>query len=196
MSGVRRLPESSEARLRSVAGSLAVASLLALGCVSPLAAQFRALPAVPVVRTVPSAVDPLVLRSHDIQEPEQTVDRPLPLVGALGAAVGSLAGAFVGYHLDYNVLNLDCERGCEDPGLPGLTAGWFIGSALTTPPSVHLANHRRGSLSTEYLSSAVIAGVGMAALLALGSPEGAYIALGAPVAQVISAVLIERRTTP
>ncbi len=71
-----------------------------------------------------------------------------------------------------------------------------MGSALTSPLSVHLANGGRGSLTSAYLSSAVIAGAGMAGLVAAGSPEGAYVLMGAPVVQVVSAVLIERRGPP
>jgi len=121
----------------------------------------------------------------------------LVLAGAGGAAIGTLGGAFLGYHLDRSGPNWGCAQGCEDPGLYGLVGGWFIGSALLTPIAVHLANERRGSLSSSYLASAAIAGAGMLSLAAVGgSPVGAVILLGAPVAQVVSAVTIERRSAP
>jgi hypothetical protein len=125
-------------------------------------------------------------------ESQPANDVTLVLAGIAGATVGSFGGAFLGYQLDRNGGNWGCGHGCENPGLLGLVGGWFVGPALTTPLSVHLANGGRGSLGSAYLSSALIAGVGMAGLTVAGSPEGAFILLAAPVAQAVSAVLIER----
>jgi hypothetical protein len=134
-----------------------------------------------------------VLRLDSLR-PVRTADETRFLAGVAGAAIGALGGAYLGYQLDYNGFNWGCEHACEDPGIYGLTGGWFVGPALVTPLAVHLVNRRRGSLPTAYLSSALIAGVGIAGLVAVGSPEGAFILLGAPLVQAISAVRIERGT--
>lgn len=209
MSVVRR---SSKVRLRpapgvlAAPGLLAAASLLGLPGATPLAAQRPAEPEVVVAEAAPRLAPPALRFAPPAPPPPRVdpafrVDRAstaddynLVGVGVLAAAAGTLGGAFVGYHIDDKVFNWGCEHGCEDPGIYGLVGGWFFGSALTTPLAVHLVDGRRGSLPHAYLSSGLIAGVGMA-LLAVGSPRGAYVGLGAPVAQVISAVLIERKTT-
>jgi hypothetical protein len=122
-----------------------------------------------------------------------SLDVKLTLVGIAAVAVGTVAGVYLGYQLDRNHFNWGCTRGCEDPGLRGAIGGWFVGPAVTAPLSVHLANGRRGSLPAAYLSSALIAGAGMAGLLAAPSQTGTFFLLVAPVAQVVSAVLIEGR---
>ena len=48
--------------------------------------------------------------------------------------------------------------------------------------------------SRAALASTLIAGAGLVGVAAAGSPDGAFVLRGAPLAQVISAVLIERRT--
>lgn len=106
----------------------------------------------------------------------------LVLAGLAGAAVGGAAGAYWGNKLD----------GDNAPGWR-MAGGWVFGSALTTPLSVHLANRGRGSLTRAYVSSALIGGAGMAGSRALGNPERGLVLLVTPFAQVISAVLIERR---
>jgi hypothetical protein len=172
--------------------SVAIATLALLAGTAPLNGQERAKPISSLGSARSVAVDfmaPWMTRSA-VSPP--TNDVTLVLAGVAGATVGALGGALLGYQLDRDGGNWGCARGCEDPGLLGLAGGWFVGSALTTPLSVHLANGGRGSLPTAYLSSALIAGAGMAGLAVAGSPEGAFILLAAPVAQVVSAVLIER----
>lgn len=169
-------------------------TLTLLAVATPVSAQWRAEPILPAGQA-PSGtmVPPPLLLPESLQSrPDTTVT--LVVVGAANAVIGSLGGAYLGYHLDRNYFNWGCEFGCEDPGLTGLLGGWFLGSALTTPLPVHFTNGGQGSLPTAYLSSVLIAGAGMAGFLAAGSPGGALFVLAAPVAQVISAVLIERRT--
>lgn len=159
-----------------------------LGGASPLTAQWRAEPLVPVDRASSAALTPPVL-----QLPDSVQWRPptslLLMAGMSGAGVGALAGAFLGYHLDGSCNN----RGCEDPGLTGALFGWFFGAAVGAPLSVHHANGGRGALSAALLSGALIAGAGW---MAAGSPAGTFVVLGAPFAQVISAVVVEQRTAP
>ena len=168
------------------------AALLAIAGPAPAAAQWRSAPGLSAGRLAAlSDPAPLALDGQRVQEPPSAL--AVSLAGVAGAAVGSIAGAYLGYHLDYSVLHWDCENGCEDPGLVGALGGWFVGSALTTPLSANLANGRRGSLAKAYLPAALIAGSGLGLLLAVGSPEGGVFLLAAPVAQVVSAVVTERR---
>ncbi len=163
---------------------------------TPLIAQLRPGPFLAVEQAPALAVNPPILRLHDPNQPPPPDAWKLGLAGVAGSVLGSIGGAHLGYRLDREHFNWGCEHGCEDPGIWGLMGGWFLGSALTTPMSVHLANGGRGELSTAYISSALIAGAGLAGLLATGSPSGALFLVGAPLAQVISAVLIERRVAP
>lgn len=174
----------------------ATSALMILAAAGPLTGQWRAEPIVPVAGTSARAVDPPALRLPDSRQSTPPDDYTLTLAGIASAAVGALGGAYLGYKLDYNGFNWGCEHGCEDPGLLGAVGGWFIGSALTTPLGVHLANGSRGDLSRAYVSSGVIAGVGLGALFLVGSPAGAIPLWGAPLAQVVSAVVIERRGRP
>ena len=172
---------------------LAAAILLATAAPTPASAQSLTAAGLSAGRAAPAlpALPGLAIEPRAVRQPAN--DLALALAGVAGAAVGTVAGAYLGYQLDYETFHWDCENGCEDPGLLGLLGGWFVGSALTTPLSVRLASGRRGSLSTSYLSSAIIAGAGLAGLLTVGSPEGAVFLLAAPVAQAVSAVVIERR---
>lgn len=169
-------------------------TLTLLAAAAPVSAQWRAEPILPVRQAPSVSVVPPALLLPDSLQSRPDHAATLAMIGAANAVIGSLGGAYMGYQLDRNHFNWGCEYGCEDPGLTGLLGGWFLGSALTTPLSVHYANGGRGSLPAAYLSSALIAGAGMAGFLAAGSPGGTLFVLGAPVAQVISAVLIERRS--
>jgi hypothetical protein len=178
-----------------VFGPLALAIFALLAGATPSTGQWRAEPLLRVMQSSSIAIE---LASDQVAL-SPTARPPghlkLAVVGVTGAAIGSVGGALLGYHFDVKEARWGCERGCEDPGLVGAVGGWFVGSALATPLAVHLANSRRGSLATAYLSSAVVAGAGMVGMMAAGSPGAAFVLLGVPAAQVISAVLIERRVT-
>lgn len=169
---------------------LTTVALTLLAGTTPLTAQWRTEATLPVSPTPSIAVGPTALRVPDSLRVRRADGLTLGLAGVAGAAVGTLGGAFLGYQLQRNAGG---EYGGGD-GSNGLLIGWIVGSALTTPVSVHRANGEQGSLSSAYRSAALIAGAGVAGLLVLGAPEIAFVLVGAPVAQVISAVLIERRS--
>jgi hypothetical protein len=135
--------------------------------------------------------------------PFPSVDRPAPLAnpslspfpreetnpgllaagGVVGAVAGMFAGALVGGKLT--------ENDCEDCGLAGVVYGGIIGGSAGLPFGVHLVNHRQGSFGLSLLSSLAIGGLGLA--MAAETNSGA-IMLPVPVLQVVSSILIERRT--
>lgn len=155
---------------------LLVPALLLLASAVPLQAQrirdagatFPAealdAPATPGFRPAPSAVS-------------------LGLGGLVGGAVGTFAGAYLGAKAT--------EDECEDCFLEGLVYGGIAGESALLPLGVHLANGRRGNYGLSLLASAAIAGAGVG-LAAATHEEG--ILLAVPVAQLISAIAIERAT--
>jgi hypothetical protein len=128
--------------------------------------------------------------ASSVMDPGPASVTRLAAAGAAGAVAGSFGGALVGYHLDRQLFGWD---GGDDPGIVGAVGGWFIGSALLTPLAVYLANGRRGSLSSSYQASGLIAGAGWLGVMATGSPGGVVFIVGAPIAQVVSATTIQRR---
>jgi hypothetical protein len=183
-------------RARAIAAMLSVAALSTVGAAEPVRAQWRTGPMLAATPpALPASEAPrLLLGGQD--PPRESHVLAVSLAGVGAAAVGSAVGAYLGYDLDYEVFHWGFANGCEDPGLLGILGGWFVGSALTTPLAVHLANGRRGSLASAYFPAAVIAGAGLAGLLVIGSPEGGIFLLAAPAAQVLSAVVTERRPRP
>jgi hypothetical protein len=129
--------------------------------------------------------------------PAQRVERPVPLLvlgGAAGAAVGmvsfGLIGALVGGNSCGHVGDPGSCRGMEN-GLWGAAVGYTVG----IPTGVHLANGRAGSLGPSLLTSAAIAGAGIAIGFGIGTDQSiAVAALSAPIVQMVSSVIIERRT--
>lgn len=203
------LPAGDGGTPSSTAVSAAVVgAVLALAASSPVSAQTHPAasslavrarsPVPPAVWLVPPAPAPAIADSPGApalpSSPSETTraasDNGLTLLlaGVGSAAAGSFGGAFLGYRLDRAYFHWDCENGCEDPGLLGLLGGWLVGSALTTPLGVHLANDRRGPLGLSYAASALIGGTALAGL-AVGAAE--FVFLAAPVLQVASAVTIE-----
>jgi hypothetical protein len=98
---------------------------------------------------------------------------------------------------------------CHDPGNPdtchapaGLGIGAGLGLTLGAPVGAHLLNGRRGDLRRSLLVSGALAVAGLAAfraadLLPKGAPRNGtkvIVALGVPVAQLVSAAVVERRT--
>jgi hypothetical protein len=103
--------------------------------------------------------------------------------GVLGGAVGVFAGALAGAKLT--------ERDCEDCGLVGAVYGAIAGGSALLPLGVHVANHGRGNFGLSLLSSLAIGGVG----LALASEtNSAAVMIPVPVLQIVSSILIERKT--
>lgn len=120
--------------------------------------------------------------------PAATDDGLLAGAAFFGAAAGFLGGLYLGAQME----NAWFPCSCDDPGLLGAVLGSFAGPALVTPLLVHGANHGRGSLGRGFAYSAAIAGTGFLGLLATQSP---LLFLATPVAQMVSAVLVERGTT-
>jgi hypothetical protein len=108
----------------------------------------------------------------------------LGLGGIAGAAVGVMAGGWVGGKAREGV--------CEDCALGGLLYGAVAGESAALPVGVHLANGRRGRLGPSLLASLALGGAGLGAA-ALTNEYG--ILLAVPVAQLVSAIAIERATS-
>ncbi len=92
----------------------------------------------------------------------------LVLGGSLGAVLGFVGGAFLGYHAERNG-GWSCK--CDDPGLAGLLYGAAIGSSFAVPTAVHLANDRRGSYGRSLGASLLIGALGVAGLHAGSDSE-------------------------
>jgi hypothetical protein len=115
-------------------------------------------------------------------------------VGALAGAIGLYGGAFAGALIEQTWA--PCS--CDDPGLQGIFLGAAIGPALTIPLSVHLTNHRRGSFAATMLSSASAGAAGF--LISAKHPERLFVGdaspfLVAPIAELVTAVIVERVTS-
>lgn len=124
------------------------------------------------------------------------------LGATLGAAAGTLAGGLIGGAITGN----DCDPGnpdaCLGEAIPGLLVGAGIGYAVGAPVGAHLGNGRRGRLGRSLLVSSALFGV-QAVTLALVGEEAStrlersaipLVFLAIPAAQLVSAVVIERRT--
>jgi hypothetical protein len=110
--------------------------------------------------------------------------------GAAGMVAFGLAGGMIGGNTCRDIGNPDSCRGFE-----GALWGAALGHTVGIPVGVHLANGRAGKLSTSVLASAAIAGAGIAVGFGSGSdPVLAAAALTAPIAQLVSSVMIERAT--
>ena len=95
---------------------------------------------------------------------------------------GALGGGFIGVEID-NDGGLDAVEGAF--------VGGVMGTTITIPAAVHLANGRRGNLGRSMLFSALVGG----AILGVGwAAESAEIVLAAPFAQLITSVTIERNS--
>jgi hypothetical protein len=170
-----------------------IAVFLSLTVAFPAAAQRSSLPMVPDVGPSPPSNSILSGGRTDANRPQRPGDLSVEVASVAAAALGTVGGAVLGYQLDRRVFSWD---GGDDPGIHGFLGGWFIGGAVVTPLVTHLVNGRRGSLSSAYLASSLIGGIGLAGLYAVGSPGGIVFIFGAPLAQAVSAATIERRTTP
>ena len=115
-------------------------------------------------------------------------DLTLAFGGALGGIGGLIAGGFLGAHLE---MAGGCQ-GDEWCGFGGGILGAAIGSAVMIPAAVHLANDRRGSFAAGLGASVAALAGGVAISLVA---QDAQPLLLVPVAQIIGAVAIERRTS-
>lgn len=112
--------------------------------------------------------------------------RSVPVLVASSLAFGAIGlygGALIG-----DKVASGCEG--EDCSWPALFSGAGIGMSALIPLGVHLANNRKGNYPFELLASGVICAAG-AALGFSGSP-GALLAI--PPAQILTSILIERKT--
>ena len=115
----------------------------------------------------------------------------------VGAAVGSsLAGFVGGAAAGYLVTRefFGCADDCYYHGVYGMVLGAYLGPAVLTPITVHLANRRRGSLSSSYGASLVITALAVGLPFVVPLPLVPVTLFGAPIAHGVSAVKIERRT--
>ena len=116
--------------------------------------------------------------------PHQHTDPALMVVGGVvGGAVGFFAGALAGAKLT--------EHDCEDCAFVGAIYGSVAGGSALLPLGIHVANRGRGNFGMSLLSSLAIGGAG----LALASQfDDAGVMIAVPVLQIVSSILIERRT--
>jgi hypothetical protein len=108
----------------------------------------------------------------------------LLLGGVLGGAAGVLGGAAIGVKAT--------QDDCENCFFNGLVYGSVAGGSALLPLGVHLANGRRGSYGTSLLASLAIGAAGLGT--ALATNEGGVM-IAVPVLQLVSSVVIERRTS-
>jgi hypothetical protein len=185
--------------MRDMAAATSLVAVLLLQPAQALAQVARA-PAAPapvaLVKAAPVQISPAPAASVQgaLVQPAQ---RPVPVLvlgGAATAAVGMVAFGFVGALIGGNscadIGNPDSCRGMEG-GLWGAAVGYTVG----IPAGVHLANGRAGRLGPSLLASAAIAGAGAAIGFGIGTDQSiAVAALSAPIIQMVSSVIIERRT--
>lgn len=103
--------------------------------------------------------------------------------GLLGGVVGVFAGGVAGLRLT--------EHDCEDCGIVGAVYGAIAGGSALLPLGVHVANRRQGDFGLSLLSSLAIGGAGLALATQTNS---AAVMIPVPVLQIVSSILIERRT--
>ena len=113
---------------------------------------------------------------------------PLVLGGILGGAAGLLGGGLAGYYLGGG------GRICGDDSC-GLYAGLLgaaAGEMALLPLGVHLASHSHGNYGYSLLASVAIGVVGTSAA---AKNDSGLVLHAVPIAQIVSAILIERATS-
>ena len=110
------------------------------------------------------------------------------LGGLLGGAVGFFGGGFAGA-----LINDDEDSEDELEAVEGFAVGAVIGETLLLPLGVNIANYRQGSYGLSLLAATAITAVGLA-FATSGEDELEYL-IPVPVLQLISSVIIEKRTT-
>jgi hypothetical protein len=125
---------------------------------------------------------PAARLTPSVARPSGSDPAGMVLGGLLLGAGGLFAGALVGDRFQ----SFPCEDCIE-----GAFYGALVGESLAIPLGVHLGNGRRGHAGAELAASLGIGalGVGAAAL----TDEWTLI-LAVPIAQIVSAIAIERRT--
>jgi hypothetical protein len=111
----------------------------------------------------------------------------------VGGLLGATAGLGLGI-LGYTALDRQdpcLASDCDSRLGTGLVAA-TVGLTLGTPLGVHLANSRRGSVMTDLLVSAGVAGLGWAGAALV---DDARWLLVIPPGQIAAAVLSERHTS-
>ena len=147
-------------------------SLLLL-CPVSLAAQRETEPAFPAVE------DTLAIALDRSRAPDVAV---LVLAGTGGMIAGAFGGGLIGAEIDGDG-GLDAAEGAIIGGL--------MGASLLIPTAVHLANGGRGNLQRSIVTAALVGG----AVFGLGwAAESGEIVLAAPLAQLITSLVIERDT--
>jgi hypothetical protein len=150
-------------------------SVLLLAAAAPAAAQQRAVPFDAAPRLALAAPADTTWRPAGRREERIAVRA---LAGALGWAVGGLAGIRTGGGMD------DCDN-CEDPGLAGALAGGLVGAALGGGLGAAIPDYRgRCDFSDRFWRGALggLAGTLLAAVVISGSDAdegGALLVLGA-----------------
>jgi len=110
------------------------------------------------------------------------------LGGLLGGAIGFFGGGFAGA-----LINDDQDGEDELEVVEGFAVGAVIGETLLLPLGVNIANYRQGSYSLSLLAATAITAVGLA--FATSGEDELEFLIPVPVLQLISSVMIEKRTT-
>lgn len=109
---------------------------------------------------------------------------------AFGGLVGGVLGSMAGGLSSVAVCGCNTVEGYD--ALEAFFWGAAVSTAITIPLGVHAANRLKGNYGTALAASVGISAIGLAAAFAADEPA---IILLIPVSQIVSSVLIERRTT-
>lgn len=121
--------------------------------------------------------------------------------GALvaGGLTGGVAGIFIGGAAGARLARIDCDVGCDESALYMALLGAIVGESFMLPLGVHLADRRLGSYLPSMLTSVALTGAGLGLAYALphdvmsmGGTKAILITV--PMLQLVSSILIERRT--
>jgi hypothetical protein len=124
-------------------------------------------------------------------QPQPVPTGNMILGGLAGGAVGFFAFGYAGALLADRYAD-DGSDGWE--ALGGFAIGAVVGESVLLPLGVHIANRRQGDFATSLLVSAGIAAAGIG-LTAAVEDMGIVFLPAIPVAQLISTIAIERKTT-
>jgi hypothetical protein len=136
----------------------------------------------------PPAAGDLPLQAALVDSTPGRDDLTLAFGGVIGAIGGLLAGGFIG-------ARIELAGGCSGEwcGFSGGLLGAAIGSTVMIPVGVHFSNDERGDLEQVLGASGFALAGGIA--FALVTQDATPLLL-IPMAQIISAVAVEKRTSP